>query len=65
MLSILQRFSGPDGRTHLVEALEIQPIAGEDAAIAKAISGCVEVAQLQPGTSIICHARRPAGRSPA
>ncbi len=50
---MLQRFSGPDGHIHLVEALEIQPIAGGDAAIASAISGCVEVAPFKPGSSII------------
>ena len=50
---MLQRFCGPDGRIHLVEALEIQPIAGGDTAIAKAISGCVEVASFKPDSSII------------
>ena len=50
---MLQRFSGPDGHIHLVEALEIQPIAGGDTAIAKAISGRVEVAPFQPGSIII------------
>ena len=50
---MLQRFCGPDGRTHLVEALEIQPIINGDAAIAKAISGCVEVESFVPGSSII------------
>ena len=50
---MLQRFSGPDRYIHLVEALEIQPIAGGDTAIANAISGCVEVASFQQGSSII------------
>ena len=50
---MLQRFSGPDRHTHLVEALEIQPIAGGDTAIASAISGCVEVASFKPGSIII------------
>ena len=50
---MLQRFCRPDGRIHLVEALEIQPIAGGDTAIAKAISGCVEVASFKPDSSII------------
>ena len=50
---MLQRFSGPDGYIHLVEALEIQPVVGGDTAIANAISGCVEVASFQPGSSII------------
>ena len=50
---MLQRFSGPDGHIHLVEALGIQPIAGGDTAIANAISGCVEVASFKPGSSII------------
>ena len=50
---MLQRFSGPDGHIHLVEALEVQSIAGGDTAIARAISGCVEVASFQAGSSII------------
>ena len=50
---MLQRFNGPDGHIHLVEALAIQPIAGGDTAIAEAISGCVEVAPFRPGSSII------------
>ena len=50
---MLQRFIGPDGHIHLVEALEIQRIAGGDTAIANAISGCVEVASFQPGSNII------------
>ena len=50
---MLQRFSGPDGHIHLVEALEIQPIAAGDTTIANAISGCVEVASFKPGSSII------------
>ncbi len=51
--NMLQRFCGPDGRIHLVEALKIQPIVGGDTAIAKAISGCVEVASFKPGWNII------------
>ena len=50
---MLHRFSGPDGHIHLVEALEIQPIAGGDAAIANAISRCVEVESFKPGSNII------------
>ena len=50
---MLQRFCGPAGRTHLVEALEIQPIIGGYTAIAKAISGCVEVESFNPDSSII------------
>ena len=50
---MLQRFCGQDRLTHLVEALEIQPIINGDTAIAEAISGCVEVASFEPGSSII------------
>ena len=50
---MLQRFCGPDGRTHLVEALGIQPIINGDTAIAMAVSGCVEVESFGPGSSII------------
>ena len=50
---MLQRFCGQAGRTHLVEALEIQPIVNGDTAIAKAISGCVQVESFEPGSSII------------
>ncbi len=50
---MLQRFSGQDGRTHLVEALEIQPIINGDTAIAEEISGCVEVEPFGPGSSVI------------
>ena len=50
---MLQRFCGQGGRIHLVEALEIQPIVNGDIAIAKAISGCVEVESFEPGSSII------------
>ena len=50
---MLQRFCGQDGRIHLVEALEIQPIVGGDTTIAEAISGCVEVESFEPGSSII------------
>ncbi len=50
---MFQRFCGSDGRTHLVEALEIQPIINEDTVIAKATSGCVEVESFEPGSSII------------
>ena len=51
--NMLQRFCGPDGHIHLVEALGIQPIAGGDTAIANAISGRVEVASFKPGSNII------------
>ena len=50
---MLQRFCGQDRLTHLVEALEMQPIVNGDTAIAKAISGCVEVESFDPGSSII------------
>ena len=50
---MLQRFCGQDRLTHLVEALEIQPITNGDTAIARAISGCVEVASFEPGSGII------------
>ena len=50
---MLQRFSGPDGHIHLVEALGIQPIAGGDTTIANAISDRVEVASFKPGSIII------------
>ena len=50
---MFQRFSGQDGRTHLVEALEIQPIVSGDTAIAEAISGCVQVDSFGPGASVI------------
>ena len=50
---MLQRFCGQDGRNHLVEALEIQPIINGDTAIAKAISGCVEVKSFETGSSVI------------
>ena len=51
--NMLQRFCGQDRLIHLVEALKIQPIVGGDTAIAKAISGCVEVASFKPGSNII------------
>jgi len=50
---MLQRFSGQDRLTHLVEALEIQPIVNGDRAIAEAISGYVDVASSKPGSGII------------
>ena len=50
---MLQRFCGQDGRTHLVEALEIQPIINGDTAIAKAISECVEIELFEPGCCIM------------
>ena len=50
---MLQRFSGQNGLTHLVEALEIQPIINGDTAIAKAISDCVEVESFEPGSNIL------------
>ena len=50
---MLQRFSGPDGRIQLVEALENQPIAGGDTDIANAIFGHVEVTSFKPGSNII------------
>ena len=50
---MLQRFCGQDGRTHLVEALEIQPIINGDTAIAKAISECVEIESFDPGSCIM------------
>ena len=53
MPHMLQRFCGPDGRIHLVEALENQPIAGGDTDIANAISGHVEVTSFKPGSNII------------
>ena len=50
---MLQRFCGQDGRTHLVEALEIQPIINGDAAIAESISGYIDVESFEPGSGII------------
>ena len=50
---MLQRFCGPDGRIHVVEALKIQPIAGGDTAMARAISDRIEIASFKPGSSII------------
>ena len=50
---MIRRFCGQEGRTVLVEALEIQPIINGDAALAKAISRCVEVKSFEPGSSII------------
>ena len=50
---MLERFWGQERRIHLVEALEIQPIINGDSAIAKAISGCVEVESFEPGSSVI------------
>ena len=50
---MLQRFYGQDRLTHLVEALEIQPIVNGDTAIAEAISGFVEVESFEPGSGII------------
>ena len=50
---MLQRFRGQDRLTHLVEALEIQPIINGDTAIARAISGYVEVESFEPGSGII------------
>ena len=50
---MLQRFCGKDRLTHLVEALEIQPIINGDTATAKAISGCAEVESFGPGSYII------------
>ncbi len=50
---MLQRFCGPAGRTHLVEVLAIQPIIGGYTAVAKAISGCVEVESFNRDSSII------------
>ena len=50
---MLQRFSGQDRLTHLVEALEIQPIVNGDIAIAEAISGRVDVESFEPGSGII------------
>lgn len=51
--NMLQRFCGQNGRTQLVEALHIQPIVNGDIAIAKAISGLVEVESFESGSSII------------
>ena len=53
MQNMLQRFCGQERLTDLVEALEIQPMISGDTAIAKAISGCVEVESFDPGSSII------------
>ena len=50
---MLQRFCGQGGRVHLIEALEIQPVMNGDTAVAKAISGCVEVESFEPDSSII------------
>ena len=50
---MLQRFCGLNGLTHLVEALEIQPVINGDRVIAEAISGSVEVASFEPGSGII------------
>lgn len=50
---MLQRFCGRDGHTHLVEALEMQPIINGDTAVANAISGRVAVESFEPGSSII------------
>ena len=50
---MLQRFCGQDGHTHLVEALEIQPIINGYTALAQTISGCVAVESFEPGTVII------------
>lgn len=51
--NMLERFCGPDGRTHLVESLEIQPIVNGDTTVSKVISGCVEVESFEPDSSII------------
>ena len=53
MTDMIQRFSGQDGRTLLIEALEIQPIINGDAAMARAISGRVEVKSFEPGSGIM------------
>ena len=53
MTDMIQRFSGQDGRSLLVEALEIQPIINGDAALAGAISGRVEVKAFEPGSGIM------------
>ena len=50
---MLQRFCGPNGHTHLVEALEIQPIISGDRAIAEAISEYVDVESFEPGSGVI------------
>ena len=50
---MLQRFCGQDGRTYLVEALEIQPIINGDTAIAKAISECAEIKSFGPDSCIM------------
>ena len=50
---MFQRFSGKDRLTHLVEALEIQPIISGDRAIAQAVSGYIDVESFEPGSGVI------------
>ena len=50
---MLERFTGPDGRQFVVDALRAQPAIGEDADLAETIWDQVELIGISPGSTII------------